>query len=301
MKLHYHKGENFGDAINPRIFNHYLGNLIDSNDDEILIGIGSLLGLFKKPANCKKVYIFSSGFGAGDESTYGSIIKLTDEFEVICVRGKLTAKELNIDTSFAIADGAILLPLVTKIDQEDKIYDFSFMPHVGSLNVYKKWKEVLTPIGIHLIDPSDDPDKVLKELGQTKTLLTEAMHGAIIADAYRIPFIPIKTIKTINNFKWNDYLNSMGLADFNPALIDTLYDKSFLVNLFKNKLGKIKILAPIFAEVYFIYQKIFIVKKVQKKFISAKLNQPLLSDSITLKQNQEKLLIKIKELKDKLN
>jgi succinoglycan biosynthesis protein ExoV len=300
MKLYYHKGKNFGDAINPIIFNHYLGNLLNQNDSEIILGIGSILGLFKKPENCKKVYVFSSGFGGNDENTYGKVPVLDESYEIICVRGKKTAKSLNISESYALTDGALLLPLVKPLPIQKKIFDFAYMPHVGSLNVYDKWDTLLQSVNIKLIDPRKTPNEIINELSQTKILLTEAMHGAIISDAYQIPWIAIKTIKTINQFKWKDYLETVNQI-YSPQNIPTLYSLQFLNNLFKTKLKRLSFLSPFFSNLYYIYQTIFVVPKVKKIFKRLKRSSTQCCDKEILKQKQNALIEKINLLKQKIN
>lgn len=300
MKLYYHKGKNFGDAINPIIFNHYLGDYLNNDDSEIILGIGSILGLFNKPKNCKKVYVFSSGYAGGDESTYGKTPKLDESYDIICVRGNKTAQALNISESYAITDGALLLPLIKPLPQKNKAIEFGYMPHVGSLNVYDKWAELLKYLNIKLIDPRQTPNQIIDELSQTKTLLTEAMHGAIIADAYQIPWVAVKTIKTINQFKWEDYLQTVKQT-YTPKNIPTLYSYSFLKNLFKSKLKMLSFLSPIFAKLYYIYQNIWVIPKVKRLFNQLKSENTQCCSPQVLEEKQHLLFEKMNLLKQKIS
>lgn len=62
MKLAYHTGNNVGDAINPLIFDHFLGaDFFDGREETHLLGIGSILGL-KAGLPGRKI-VFSSGWG----------------------------------------------------------------------------------------------------------------------------------------------------------------------------------------------------------------------------------------------
>jgi succinoglycan biosynthesis protein ExoV len=65
------------------------------------------------------------------------------------------------------------------------------------------------------VDPCWPVEQVLAAIGQTKVLLAEAMHGAIVADALGIPWIPIITSPRILTFKWRDWCSSLGL-DYRP-------------------------------------------------------------------------------------
>jgi succinoglycan biosynthesis protein ExoV len=42
-------------------------------------------------------------------------------------------------------------------------------------------------------------------------VLTEAMHGAIVADTLRVPFVPLVSSREISSFKWMDWTLSMDL------------------------------------------------------------------------------------------
>jgi hypothetical protein len=52
------------------------------------------------------------------------------------------------------------------------------------------------------------------------------MHGAIIADTFRVPWVPISTRPSINTFKWLDWSESMGL-EYRPT---NLYWRRFSVD-----------------------------------------------------------------------
>jgi succinoglycan biosynthesis protein ExoV len=65
---------------------------------------------------------------------------------------------------------------------------------------------------------------VLDALQRTDVLLAEAMHGAIVADALRIPWVPVRTRKKIKQFKWDDWCGSLGL-EYQPQDLPTLWPK----------------------------------------------------------------------------
>jgi succinoglycan biosynthesis protein ExoV len=44
MLLTYHKGQNFGDALNPVIWNHFLPNFFDDDNNHLFLGFGTILG-----------------------------------------------------------------------------------------------------------------------------------------------------------------------------------------------------------------------------------------------------------------
>jgi succinoglycan biosynthesis protein ExoV len=54
-------------------------------------------------------------------------------------------------------------------------------------------------------------ETVLRELQETELLLTEAMHGAIVADALRVPWAPVRLYPRFTLFKWQDWTQSMDL------------------------------------------------------------------------------------------
>ncbi len=301
MKLFYHTGKNFGDAINPIVFNYFLGDLLDEDTSEVILGIGSILGLFKKPENCHKVYIFSSGYAKGASSTYGDPIKIDDHYEIICLRGEGTAKAMGLDPKLGIADGALLLPIAWPLEQKNnKKYQYSFMPHSGTLDVFEGWAKILNPIGIHVIDPRKTPEEVMDELMDTTILLAEAMHGGIIADAYRIPWIPIKTISTVNEYKWTDYCESLDLK-YNPNRTVSLYGKSFLVEVFNNKLKHLRFLKGLSARLYLIYQGIVKIPKIKRQFKRILNQTPVMSADEVFKDKQNQLLDKMEQLKTKIS
>jgi succinoglycan biosynthesis protein ExoV len=231
MKLIYHKGKNFGDAINPLIFNRLLPDFFDENENEIFLGIGSIIGL-KQNYKQKKI-VFSSGFAAGNDNTYGSKPVLDLSWDFKCVRGPLTAEILKLDKNLAVADGAILLNIYYD-KKEEKKFKYSYMPHHKSFDMYDGWKELLALTGVNLIDPRDDVDDILSDIDSSEFLITEAMHGAIVADALRVPWIGTFAYPYINKFKWNDWAGSLEMKIKLESLA-TVHDFDFFKNIIKSK------------------------------------------------------------------
>ena len=214
MKLYYwQKGngkENFGDNLNPWLWNQIMPGYLDDDPKITFIGIGTLINekLPNRTSQASIRILFSTGVGNGK-----SLPEINPSYKFYCVRGLLSAKKLGLDSSLAITDAAILTRKYYKVPTQKKIYKFSFMPHRKL--VYSGWKDVCQDLGFGYIDPTWSTEKVLEALSKTEILLAEAMHGAIVADALRIPWIPIVTYKNIPSFKWEDWCSSIQL-EYSP-------------------------------------------------------------------------------------
>jgi succinoglycan biosynthesis protein ExoV len=101
-----------------------------------------------------------------------------------------------------------------------KRYRLSFIPHWESL-VYGAWPEAAAQAGLHLIDVRWPVDTVLDHTLASEVVICEAMHGAIVADALRIPWIAVQPLMRINQPKWLDWADSLGLdirlAELRPS------------------------------------------------------------------------------------
>lgn len=216
MNIYYHKCSkpNIGDDLNLWFWNKILGKkFTDFNEPETMFaGIGTILN--DKLPNSKKTYILGSGAGYGNK-----IIKKPDNWDVYFVRGPLTARAIDVPTELAISDPVIILPDIKKIIKDDDT-KYSFMPHVGiDSHILKNF---IDDIGINYISPSDDQDEILKKIVNSKALITSAMHGSIIADAYRIPWVPVVTSNEILSFKWKDWCESINV-DYNPVVLPAIW------------------------------------------------------------------------------
>ncbi|MDO6760248.1 polysaccharide pyruvyl transferase family protein [Tamlana sp. 2_MG-2023] len=282
IELVYHKGKNFGDAINPMVLTHYFNkSILDKSEDVKLIGIGTLLGLKKMP---NKKIVFSSGASKGNESTYGEVPTIDDSYDIFCVRGPLTAKLLNLAPDYAVCDGAYLLNDMYNFNVVKK-HKISFMPHHKSEDMFNGLKTIIESLNINYISPASSIDLVLSELASSELVVTEAMHGAIVADAFRIPWIPIKTYPFIDDFKWNDFTSSMKIKEFNFNYFPYIHSKHFFYELINRKL-KLKPLAKI-GSAFIYHYRLNLYKKKLLKVI--KYSKPYLSEDDWLKSKIEEL------------
>jgi succinoglycan biosynthesis protein ExoV len=143
------------------------------------------------------------------------------------VRGPRTARALGLDERLAITDAAILVRAVDGlVGSVGKRHAVSFMPHWESAQ-FGSWHEVSDLAGIHFIDPRAPVETILDDLLATEVLVTEAMHGAIVADALRVPWIPILPSVPAHRFKWLDWCESLGI-DCEPHVAGTSTVREFV-------------------------------------------------------------------------
>ncbi|MEB0136029.1 polysaccharide pyruvyl transferase family protein [Actimicrobium sp. CCC2.4] len=204
MKLYYYKGTkpNFGDDLNLSMWPQLLPNIWNDNSETIFLGIGSIL-FNSFPAESKKI-VFGAGYGG-----YTPLPKIDEKWKVYFVRGKLTANLLGIDPALAIGDSAILLRSCIK-QRPAKCHKVSFMPHWESTDD-GAWEQVCKLASINYIDPKKPVDYVLDQILKSEVLITEAMHGAIAADALRVPWIAVTPIQKRHQMKWHDWASALDL------------------------------------------------------------------------------------------
>jgi succinoglycan biosynthesis protein ExoV len=185
-------------------------------DDAVLLGIGSIFRedyLGKPATENKRVFVLGSGAGTGPLPAQWP----NDRWSILAVRGPLTGRLLGLPQA-AVTDSAALLSIardLLPIDAERR--DIVFFPHYNSVQ-FSGWKEACALAGFVYADPHWPVDRVLRMLGGARLVVTEAMHGAIVADTLRIPWVPVVCSPAILPFKWSDWTRSVELA-YRPRLL----------------------------------------------------------------------------------
>ena len=204
MQLYYYHDAvgNFGDDLNPWLWRQLFPKPLETyfDDATLFIAIGSLLN-HKIPEQPPKKIIFGSGYGYGDPPI------VTDHWRFFCVRGPLTAQLLGLEKRLAICDSAILSRAVIA-PSPSSANPVAFMPHHLTAK-YDDWQSVCDALAIRYIDPGAPVAQTLAAIRTSSVLIAEAMHGAIIADALRVPWIPVRTRARIAEFKWHDWSLSL--------------------------------------------------------------------------------------------
>jgi len=135
-----------------------------------------------------------------------------------CVRGPISARILGLDADRALTDGAILSPMAAAFPRAATgTGGTAIVPHWETLE-HPGWPEVARLTGFELIDPRGTPEAVIARIAAARLVLTESLHGAILADTYGIPWIAFACSKNFSITKWADWTASVGL-DFTPTMV----------------------------------------------------------------------------------
>jgi succinoglycan biosynthesis protein ExoV len=126
---------------------------------------------------------------------------------------------LKIPARDAVTDGAILLGLTGEKAAAER-HGTGFMPHHATAG--PAWRRACERAGLIYLDPTAEVAPTLERLAGCEAIVTEAMHGAIVADTLRVPWAAVATHPKINRFKWQDWCASMGVA-YRPARVPALW------------------------------------------------------------------------------
>lgn len=252
MELCYYESQigNVGDDLNPYILNQLVPNLMELDDNRVAFFIGTILfdefeGIKKiQDFHKKKKIIFGSGIRFINKP-----IKIDSTWDVRFLRGPISSLALCGNKDNYITDPAYLIreTPIYKNKPTEKKYKTSVMPHFLSLDKID-WEKFCNNNGVHFISPAGkDLEFISHEIAQSEVLITEAMHGAILADVFRVPwkrfkwFSHIYEREMVSEFKWSDWLFSMNLEHS----IDLMpYNNNRIISLIESRV-KLPILKKI--------------------------------------------------------
>lgn len=208
MKPFYWESEhgNFGDDLNLWLWDFLLPGFREIHDETMLVGVGTVLNTALLPSGIRKLVI-GSGFG------YGALPDMSDrnEWDIRCVRGPLTAEKAGLDPALGIIDPAVMVSEMPEFKNLPKIPGTTFIPHWESA-VAGLWPAVCETAGVHYVDPRGEARSVIRRIAQSEIILAESMHAAILADAFRVPWVAVSTSRSINSFKWNDWARTVEVS-----------------------------------------------------------------------------------------
>lgn len=206
MKLFYYheKSGNFGDDLNAWLWDALLPGWQEWDTDVTLIGVGTILNAELDLPQSMKLVI-GSGYGYGDAPDIGP----NASWDIRSVRGPETARQLGLSASLGIIDPAIM------ISQLDEFKDIEkdgkaplFVPHHSNVDRHP-WERICGKLGIEYLSPKLNDKLVIRKIAAAPLVIAESMHAAIIADTFRVPWIPVDISGTFNYFKWNDFAKSV--------------------------------------------------------------------------------------------
>lgn len=204
--FYYFTTRNFGDRLNAWLWPRLIPELLERSDEDVLVGIGSLIksDLAKVPG---RKFIFGTGSGYGPMPDAEEVSR----WRVHCVRGPLTAQLSGLPAESAVVDAAWLVDLLPEYRHVERPRDgVVFVPH-WTTDLYANWRQPCAEAGYNYVSPHLDGHQVLASIAGARLAIVESLHGAILADYYRTPWIPVASAGRVLGFKWLDFCLSLGL------------------------------------------------------------------------------------------
>jgi Polysaccharide pyruvyl transferase len=203
MQLYVWRGEktNFGDELNNWLIPKIFPGLFDDDNSTIFLAIGSVIFDFHPPGSRK--IVFGAGYGG-----YTPLPKFDETWRFYCVRGPRTAAACGLSADMVAGDTAILVNQYRAGSKQPA--GVAFMPHYDSVE-RGNWQAACELAGVRYIDPRAPVEDVLDAIQGCEVLIAEAMHGAIVADALRVPWIPVLPVHASHRMKWRDWAEALDL------------------------------------------------------------------------------------------
>lgn len=205
MKLVYQVNDNFGDRLNEFFWHRAAPGLLDDDTSALVLGMGTIFNewFFEKlDPDALRIII---GSGSGDK---GPLPSLTPDVRIYGVRGPLTASYFGLGQDMIIGDPAILLSRFSDLRSTSARQGVGFMPHCHTLDDWD-WETTCKEAGLIFVNPRGEPHEVIRQISSLKSIVTEAMHGAIVADAVRTPWTAVRISHRFWASKWSDWAGAV--------------------------------------------------------------------------------------------
>lgn len=216
MKLYYYRRPegNFGDDLNPWLWPRLLPGLLDEDDQTIFVGLGTLLNDGLPPAEGFVVLGAGAGYGTG-------LPRPDARWRIYGVRGPQSAATLGLGPESVLVDPAAAVRDLIAVPPAPR-RGVGFMPHYRSLQHWD-WEKSAAQLGLTFVNPLAPVEETMRTIAGLERLVTEAMHGAIVADALRTPWTAVSIHPEFLPFKWHDW---GGSVDLQPRIhpVTPLYD-----------------------------------------------------------------------------
>lgn len=151
-----------------------------------------LTGTMLDPAEVKNPNATIIGTGSGHTHT------AEHNFNVLAVRGRLTANNLNVDVP--LGDLGLLASRLWQ--RQPAKYNIGVVRHYVDDNEY--------PFADIVIDATEPVDEVIKKISSCRVILSSSLHGIIVADSYGIPNMRLARDDVITgDWKWMDHKTAL--------------------------------------------------------------------------------------------
>lgn len=196
VPVFWHVGRpNFGDDVNPTFFAGLCGGRVRFATDRRrphVMAAGSILE-HAGPA----AVVCGSGF-------LQRPVAPARARDLVAVRGVLSA-ECCAGASPLLGDPLVLVDqFVTRPPARRQ---YGYVPHVTSVT---RWRR-LAGTGAFVIDPAWSPWRVISEIAACDVIISQSLHGLIVADALGIPnvWVAPSDLMSGGRFKFDDYFSTL--------------------------------------------------------------------------------------------
>ena len=199
----WRKIKNFGDGLAPLLMDHFGDADLEWScvREASAVTIGSVLEHIPPQWSG-----YICGAGRLKEHSWLNLSHAT----ILALRGPLSAR--GIKGNFALGDPGLLADEL--VGPQEKQWDIGIVPHWKDKELAPRFIQMFRKFGsrpaIHVINPRDEPLKVVAEIGACLRIVSSSLHGMITADAFGIPrrveiFPGLLNVTEGGDFKFRDY------------------------------------------------------------------------------------------------
>lgn len=200
LPLYWLRGSNFGDALNPVLYQDLTGRPPEYGDQgPKLIMLGSTLAAARKGDVI---------WGAGC-ITENSIPEADRSIRVLALRGHLSAfalaaKGFIFDTGLVLGSPAWLLPIYHPFPLTGE-HEIGFLPHYAERHLIQE-----LPGNVLSLHTATPPLELVRQITTCKMIVSSSLHGIIVAEAYGIPAVWVELSDRVygSGFKFKDYYSA---------------------------------------------------------------------------------------------